>query len=234
MNEEHMNCDQFRDLIPELAREESSADSAVITALAHAESCRECDALLREAERITAGLRSLAAEHDFDAAPPRVETALLDAFRRQHAPAYIRTWRRTGAWVIASAAGVAAAALLAILLSGKGAGTSPATPGAPEVTPRETNRPAASPRVNWADYAAEGETEEQAAAAYIPLAADFDPSWLDSGAIVRVVLSRPALESLGVPVNAGSSGQMVADMVVTSDGTPEAIRVVDWQASDIQ
>jgi hypothetical protein len=44
-----------------------------------------------------------------------------------------------------------------------------------------------------------------------------------------VLLSRPALESLGVPVNAGGNGQLLADMVVSNDGTPEAIRFVDWQ-----
>jgi CO dehydrogenase/acetyl-CoA synthase alpha subunit len=43
------------------------------------------------------------------------------------------------------------------------------------------------------------------------------------------VLSRPALASLGVPVITGSDGQMVADMVISNDGTPQAIRVVDWQ-----
>jgi hypothetical protein len=90
------------------------------------------------------------------------------------------------------------------------------------------------PREVWADYTLEGETEEQAQAAFIPLAAGFDPSWLEGGAIVRVVLSRPALESLGVPAGAAGNGQMVADMIVSNDGTPEAIRVVDWQFADIQ
>ena len=80
----------------------------------------------------------------------------------------------------------------------------------------------------------EGETEAEAAAAFIPLSAAFDPSWLEGGAIVRVVLSRPALERLGVPVNAGGNSEMVADMVVSNDGTPEAIRFVDWQVSDIR
>lgn len=134
-------------------------------------------------------------------------------------------------WLAVSTVGLAAAALLAVLLSGYRPGASPASPKVPESAPRESNRPTISPRATWADYAAEGETEEQAAAAYIPLAADFDPSWLEGGAIVRVVLTRPALESLGVPVIAGSDGQMVADMVVSNDGTPEAIRVVDWQSA---
>jgi hypothetical protein len=222
-----MNCAQFRSILTDIARDDVFANAAVADALTHAESCRDCDALLRQAEQLTAGLHSLAAQHRFDAAPPRVEAALLTAFRQQHAPA--PRLRRVGGWLAVSTVGLAAAALFAILLTGYRPGKSPASPSAPASPPRQTNRPAIPPRVTWAEYAAEGETEEQAAAAYIPLAADFDPSWLEGGAIVRVVLSRPALESLGVPVIAGSDGEMVADMVVSYDGTPEAIRLVDWQ-----
>ena len=226
-----MNCAEFRNLIHDLAREDASADAAVAGALAHAESCRACDALLREAEQLTAGLRSLAAQHKFDAAPPTVEAALLYAFRQHHAPA--PRLRRVGGWLAVSTVGLAAAALCAILLTGYRPGKSPASPGGPESAPRQTNRPATAPRVTWAEYAVDGETEEQAAASYVPLAADFDPSWLEAGAIVRVVLSRPALESLGVAVNADDS-QVLADMVITNDGTPQAIRFVDWQEANIQ
>jgi hypothetical protein len=231
-----MNCTEFRSLIQDLAREDASADASVISALAHAESCRACDALLRDAERLTASLRSLAAQHNFDAAPAPVETALLAAFQQQYsrAPRVRPAAKRIGGWLAISAAGLAAAALLAVLLTGYRPGTSPESPRVPEAAPGETTRPAASPRATWADYTVDGETEEQAAAAYIPLNASFDPSWLEGGAIVRVVLSRPALESLGVPVIAGNDGEMLADMVVSNDGTPEAIRVVDWQASNIQ
>ena len=225
-----MNCAEFRNLIHDLAREDTPADVALHDTLAHAESCPACDALLREAEQLTADLRLLAIRHNSESAPERVETALLRAFRERHSPA--PRLRKVGGWLAVSAVGLAAAALFAVLLTGYPDRTSPESPLAPQAAPRETNRP--SPREMWADYALEGETAEEAAAAYIPLAAEFDPSWLEGGAIVRVVLSRPALESLGVPVNAGSDGRMLADMVVSNDGTPEAIRIVDWQVSDIQ
>jgi len=226
-----MNCAEFRNVIQALAREETPGDATLISAFTHAESCRACDALLREAEQLTAELRSLAAQIKSEAAPARVETALLDAFRQRHSPAF--RLRKAGGWLAVSAAGLAAAALVALLLTRYPADRSPETPRAPVAAPREPNRPL-GPRELWADYAVEGETEEEAAAAFIPLAAAFDPSWLEGGAIVRVVLSRPALESLGVPVSAAGNGEMVADMVVSNDGTPEAIRVVDWQVSNIQ
>ena len=44
-----MNCAEFRNVIQDLAREETSGDASLISALTHAESCRACDALLREA-----------------------------------------------------------------------------------------------------------------------------------------------------------------------------------------
>ena len=226
-----MNCDQFRDLIHDLAREDASADAGVIQALAHAESCATCDALLREAEQVTLRLHSLAAQHRFDAPPAHVETTLLQAFRQQHAPAQ---GLRVAGWLSVSAVGIAAAGLLAILLTSHHPGQSPTPPRVPESAPRQTNQPSITPRAAWADYAVDGETEEQAAAAYIPLSADFDPSWLERGAIVRVVLSEPALESMGLPVTPDGNGEMLADMVVSNEGTPEAIRIVDWQESDIQ
>jgi len=226
-----MNCAEFRNLIQALAREETPPDTALNSAFTHAESCRACDALLREAEHLTADLRSLAAQLQSEAAPQRVETALLAAFRRHHSPAL--RMRHAGGWLAVSAVGLAAAALLAVLLTRGPSATAPETPRAPAAAPREPNRPV-GPREVWADYMLEGETEEQAQAAFIPLAAGFDPSWIEGGAIVRVVLSRPALESLGVPAGAAGNGQMVADMIVSNDGTPEAIRFVDWQFSDIQ
>ena len=65
------------------------------------------------------------------------------------------------------------------------------------------------------------------ATAYVPLPYAYDPSDLEGGAVVRVVLPRAALISYGLPVEAmGVSDQVTADMVVSEDGTPQAIRLV--------
>jgi hypothetical protein len=226
-----MNCHEFRSVISALAREESSPDPALNSALAHAESCRDCDALLREAEQLTTDLRRLAALSKTEAAPARVEVALLAAFRRRHTPA-LRA-RRASAWLAVPAAGLAAAALLLGLLVRGPANDSQQSPAAPATAPRQSN-PAPGPRQIWAGYTLEGESAEGAAAEFIPLNAAFDPAWLEGGAIVRVVLSRPALQGLGVLVGAAGDSEFVADMVVSADGTPEAIRLVDWQVADGQ
>jgi hypothetical protein len=226
-----MNCHEFHSVIHALAREESAPDAALNAALAHAESCRDCDALLREAERLTAELRKLAMLAKSEAAPACVEAALFAAFREQHTPA-LRA-RRASAWLAVPAAGLAAAALLLGLLVRGPADDSRPSPTAPATAPRQSN-PGSGPREVWADYMLEGETAEEAAAAFIPLNAAFDPAWIEGGAIVRVVLSRPALQNLGVPVGAAGDSEFVADMVVSGDGTPEAIRLVDWTVGGAQ
>ncbi len=225
-----MNCEQFREMIHELAREDASADAVMTEAFAHAEECRECDARLREAERLTARLHSLAAQHRFDEASPQVEAALRRAFRQQHVPA--AKLHRFSGWIAVSTAALASAAVLVLLLTGYRPTLSPSRAPNSESAPRQSNRPLPTPRATWAEYAVDGETEEQAAAAYIPLAADFDPSWIEGGAIVRVALSRSALENMGVPATGVGDGQMIADMVVSDDGTPEAIRFLDWEQAD--
>jgi hypothetical protein len=62
---------------------------------------------------------------------------------------------------------------------------------------------------------------------FTPLPYADDPSMQEGGAVVRVILSRSALESFGVVVSdVGSSERVPADLVVSADGTPEAIRLV--------
>ena len=54
-----------------------------------------------------------------------------------------------------------------------------------------------------------------------------DPSMVEGGAVVRVVLSRAALASLGVSTDGIENAEQIpADLVVSPDGTPEAIRLV--------
>ncbi len=61
----------------------------------------------------------------------------------------------------------------------------------------------------------------------MPLPYAYDPSELEGGAVVRVVLPRAALVSYGLPVEGmGVRDQVTADMVVSQDGTPQAIRLV--------
>jgi hypothetical protein len=62
---------------------------------------------------------------------------------------------------------------------------------------------------------------------YVPLPYADDPQLLEGGSVVRVTLARSALESYGLPVDAmGTGDRVTADMILSEDGTPQAIRLV--------
>jgi hypothetical protein len=70
-----------------------------------------------------------------------------------------------------------------------------------------------------------GETE--VAQEFTPLPYADDPSMIEGGAVVRVIMSRSALASFGVPLTGVENRERIpADLVVSADGTPEAIRLV--------
>ena len=65
------------------------------------------------------------------------------------------------------------------------------------------------------------------ATAYVPLPYADDPSALEGGSVVRVTLARSTLAAYGLPVDGLEAGDRVtADMIVSEDGTPQAIRLV--------
>jgi hypothetical protein len=88
-----MNCSEFQDIVRELARDARShpADGPVEVdrerGLAHARVCARCDAMLIEAGSLSASLRALASSDARAEAPPRVEAAVLAAYRQRRLPA---------------------------------------------------------------------------------------------------------------------------------------------------
>jgi hypothetical protein len=80
-----MNCLEFESQIKILARG-ALADARTRTAAeAHGESCQTCAARLADERALSVGLRALAAGMKTAEAPPRVEAALLAAFRARAA-----------------------------------------------------------------------------------------------------------------------------------------------------
>jgi hypothetical protein len=237
-----MDCAQFAEVLHELDRPGTPGAALRETALAHAEMCSRCGALVTEAESLDFALGQIAQETAELQAPPRIEAALLREFQRGRSVASSRRLQ----WQLA-ALGVAAAVLLAIGLSFQRPHTT--TPGkTPSVVaysePASSTRGARSQRsttpltANVQPRGARTKTPSQKTAAsdadateyataYVPLPYAYDPSGLEGGAVVRVVLPRAALVSYGLPIEGmGVSEQVTADMVVSQDGTPQAIRLV--------
>jgi hypothetical protein len=225
-----MNCEEFERITQALARDEGLDAAIMEGALSHADCCESCDALLEEAELLTSDLRALAARHADEVAPARVEAALLQAFRQQRQPAASASnlrWRRWSAGM----AGVAAAIVLVLALTGRPtavwhrAGIT--TVSQPDQPGRAPVMPATSSAPQQASETAAVEDEE-GADSFVPLSGTFDLASLNEDPIVRVVLSGEDLESLGLPVGDSGDEQVVADLIIANDGTPQAIRVVSW------
>jgi ferric-dicitrate binding protein FerR (iron transport regulator) len=240
-----MNCEQFQNVMLDLARDageegcEEMLDAATVKdALEHADTCGTCDELLEEAEAVSLALRELAVRHSSEQAPARVESALLHRLELRRALAMRSAWRRRS--VIGSVSGVAAAALLAITLLWHGGvpGSRPAQNALPASSAVEApanvdggsgNSEFAESQAGWLSGFGD---DEKSAGSFVPLSQTFDSASMDDDTVVRVVLSRAALDSFGLhlaadaKIQAGS--QVVADLIVTNDGTPQAIRVVGW------
>jgi anti-sigma factor RsiW len=233
----HMDCTQFQEVLHELDRPGAEGDALCERALAHAEMCSECATLLIEVESLDFSLRQLLEDSAEVQAPPRLESLLLAEFRREKSATASRGVR----WQLA-AFGIAAAVLLALGLSlhrqhlvtptgVNSAQSSAQTAGQAPDNSTATKTSAASVDNN----AQQGVSGTQAAVpddgeyttAYMPLPYAYDPSELEGGAVVRVVLPRAALVSYGLPVEGmGVRDQVTADMVISQDGTPQAIRLV--------
>jgi hypothetical protein len=220
-----MDCFQFEQLVHDLGRRRGLNPDVRDEALAHAESCERCAQLLTDVERLDSALRLVAAdqraERPGDLARSRIETALMAEFRAVKKGAT----RRNVAWQAAAVAAVA------IVLFTTGWALRHFAPASIETRPGVEGNggaggssPAASPQQT---YAVVAENESENGARFIRLPSAGDGSAMEDDAIVRAVLPRSALASLGFPVGDLSSTEAVpVELVVSEDGTPEAIRLV--------
>lgn len=230
---EFMNCSQFKEVVHDLERPGTEGFALRDSALAHAESCSHCARLMTDAESLDGGLRTLAARDAGQQAPFRLGAALTDEFRRQK---FVSTRRRIQRQV--AALGAAAAVLLVLgfslhyrathaigttVVTNDAAQKSAAPMISPVATPTNSQQPAGTPE-NLAD-------DSEYATNFVPLPYADDHTATDGGTVVRVVLSRPALASLGVPVtDPGATDQIPADLLLSEDGAPQAIRLVSQAA----
>lgn len=215
-----MDCVAFEEIVHDLDRPGTHGGALRERALAHAESCARCAQLLTEIESLDQALSAIATAEGGQEAPAWVESALLREFRSAKVVAAGSSLGRHVA-----ALGIAAAVLLAV-----GVSLFHFQPGVtgPVAGPNnQANVPVAATTGQNAQSAAESPS------GFIALPYADDPDGADGGTVVRVELSGPALASLGMPVSlAGSSGSISADLLVSDDGTPQAIRLVSEEAAN--
>jgi hypothetical protein len=215
-----MDCLAFEEVVHDLDRPGTHGVALRERALAHAESCGRCAQLLTETESLDQALRAIATTEGEQKAPAWVESALLREFERAKAGAAKSTLGRHVA-----ALGIAAAVLLAA-----GVSLHRFAPGAKGTGAGQGTRPNVSAAATTGQS---GQSPAESASDFIALPYADDPDGVEGGTVVRVELSGPALASLGMPVSlAGSSGSISADLLVSDDGTPQAIRLVSQESAN--
>ena len=244
-----MGCAEFRDVLHELDRPGTRGAAEFERAMTHAEVCGECGARLVEEESLVFALGKVARETARMPGAARVEEALGREFRRTRPESAVIALRPRMQWQIAALA-VAAAVLLALgtTVYERRVRQSTATP----VTDAATNL--AQPTVNTSHPVAGNSSQTltpvpatnhdassgaklpavtidtqqtEYATDYVRLPYADDPAALEGGSVVRVTLARSALESYGLPAEGlGTGDRVTADMLVSEDGTPQAIRLV--------
>ena len=229
-----MTCREFDEVVHAFVRMELLDVNLREAALDHAARCGNCAdrmteaAILAEASETSSGsLRELQT-------PPRVEAALLAAFRNHHRRA---AWRRTFEW---TAVGAVAAMAIVFLwtVAGPSRGQSSPLPrkdvSSQSVGPLDARLPTSS---EAAEITPVAETEEVSAATgetlatenfvALPYTEQIGPE--DLGIVVHVQLTRASLAELGYPVTEAPDPDeelISADVLVGEDGWPRAVRLV--------
>ncbi len=231
-----MTCEQFA----EIARDAALGRGDLDEARAHVDGCVSCAARLEAEKALSAGLGALSGELRSSEAPPRVEEALLKAFRnaasRPTAPARVVRLARPQAWVFAA---LAAAAVIAAFLvdwrqppvappeatAARGplapAAEAPAAVAAPPAASR-ARRPA--PAVT----AARAATRTEVATDFFPLRYGrlLEPG--ESAQLVRIELPRTEMARFGLaPPYDTAAATVRADVLMGEDGIARAVRFVD-------
>src|SRR5215469_214689 len=102
-NEDFMNCAEFAELVHELDRPGSKGYELREASLNHAESCGNCGALLIENESLDFALSRIASEAGRELVSSRVESALVQEFRREKTQAVKKRMKWQGAVIGAAA-----------------------------------------------------------------------------------------------------------------------------------
>jgi hypothetical protein len=229
-----MNCSQFQEILHDLDRPGTKGFAARDAAFLHAESCDHCTQLLTQSESLDFALHTLREREAHRRMSPRIEELLLEEFRRRN----VTPSRRRVPWPVAALA-TAATLLLALGLAlhywtaHRVAGTTAKnSTGSSDAEKIANNGPSTStPSEDRAAAEEKPAGDSESVTAFVPLPYADDSLAGEGGAIVRVVLSRPALASLGLPVaDIGATDRIPADIIVSEDGAPQAIRLVAQSA----
>lgn len=248
-----MNCQNFEEVVNDIAREQIMDAGARALAIRHADECTWCAKRLEDERRLTLRLRSLVADTESAAAPTRVEAHVLaafDEFVQIQSPPQVSARRYQRRYLIgAIAAGLVIMFVVAAitqrssgwLRANRGAlivAGSPTLPaiavnGPPPIMERDLSIvPGTKVSARRKVKASTGTRPATAgnseiATDFLPLTYGAATNLAEGGRMVRVELPHSAMATFGLPVNMDRANERVkADVLLGVDGVAQAIRFV--------
>jgi hypothetical protein len=223
-----MNCAQIREQLVETARGRELPSDLRAIVFDHAGACAACAGLLDNQTQLTVALAELALYTD--GAPARIEQVV----RRQLPVPIVRKAVRVR-WVWAGVSAIAAGLVMTVVLinhPSRVAENKPAQTIAvshPPPIPTPPSVPAvSSTRAVPSKPITRQASNDWNADDFVPLPYAEEVSPDEQTDIVRVSLPRESLLALGLPVSAERFGdQVLADVLIGTDGTARAIRISD-------
>jgi hypothetical protein len=226
-----MKCAEFSEIVSDLARNEGLDETARQSAFLHADACPRCDEELVMARTLSAALHALAASATAASAPARVEEILRGEMRQRRAVVAMPA-QRARRWAIGGIAGLAAAALISIVLLKPGifhprgadspsgstqtaGATAQGSEATAQVAPASADlsgsTASSAGSVSGGNSAANDsigagiasqDADIEYATAYVALPSAEEATFAEDQTIVRVSLPPSALASFGFPVRA--------------------------------
>jgi hypothetical protein len=213
---QNLNCEEFEAALFDAGPTLDAARVLRSDLREHALFCARCSDLLAEMRELNLVLSKLAEADACEGMPCSAEAALLQDFRRQRGPQ--RGEREfLQAWAFASAAVVLL--ILGIAVHRPVAPTYKEAVNPESVPPEHVNARAISDTKN-------AEVATTNADSFLALSYSDDEANPEDGAIIRVLVPRSTLASMGIPVADISEERVPAEVVMGEDGTPQAIRLV--------
>jgi hypothetical protein len=230
-----MKCAEFSEIVSDLARNEGLDEALRQSAMLHADACPRCDEELEMARALSAALHALAASSSAATTPEHVEEFLRGEMRQRRAAVAPMRAPRAQRWAFGGIAGLAAAALISVVLlkpellrlkqgnspagSTQSAGaTAQGTEATAQVAPASGNseasaapegKPAATGNSSTANSNGAGVASQDAdteyATSYIALPSAEGAIFAEDQTVVRVSMPRSALASFGLPVRSDAA-----------------------------
>jgi hypothetical protein len=225
-----ISCKEFEGIVHGLVRVELLDVAAREAAIEHAGHCRRCGELLVEAGLLAEVNEAASAKVRELQTPPRVEAALLSAFRNQRRQAVLS---RTMQWL---SAGAAAAVLVFAFWTSWGRPKDMTSPAPRKDVATESKQPldARAQSLSQADetqpaelvVASAGNDATYSMSDFVPVPFTDEIGPEDSGMVVRVQLTRSSLAELGYPEADTPDGELIpADVLVGEDGWPRGVKL---------